>query len=79
MSDLYTKTFPCIIHREFFSIKIENFIGKIWLSLMFAQNINCGYTLELPRRGGSNEHLQSIFWCKNKKNIFTPAYPSFAI
>ena len=26
-----------------------------------AQNINCGYSLELPRRGGSNEYPQSIF------------------
>ena len=26
-----------------------------------AQNIDCGYALELPRRGGSNEYLQSMF------------------
>ena len=35
----------------------------------FAQNIDCGYTLEPPRRGGSNEYPQSMFWSKNKKNI----------
>ena len=35
--------------------------------------------LEPPRRGGSNEYPQSIFWSKNKKNRYTPAYPSFAI
>ena len=35
---------------------------------MFAQNIDCGYTLEPPpRRGGSNEYPQSMFWNKNKK------------
>ena len=28
----------------------------------FAQNIDCGYTLEPPRRGGSNEYTQSMFW-----------------
>ena len=26
-----------------------------------AQNIDCGYSLEPPRRGGSNEYQQSIF------------------
>ena len=46
---------------------------------MFAQNIDCGYTLEPPRRGGSNEYPQSMFWSKHKKNRYTPAYPSFAI
>ena len=43
---------------------------------MFAQNIDRGYTLE---RGGSNEYPQSMFWIKNKKNRYTPAYPSFTI
>ena len=47
--------------------------------LIFAQNIDCGYTLEPPCRGGSNECPQSIFWNKNKKNRYTPAYSSFAI
>ena len=35
--------------------------------------------LEPPRRGGSNEYTQSMFWSKIKKNRYTPAYPSFAI
>ena len=34
--------------------------------LIFAQNIDCGYTLE----GGSNEHPQSMFWSKNKKKVY---------
>ena len=34
--------------------------------------------LEPPRRGGSNEYTQSMFWIKNKKNRYTPANPSFA-
>ena len=29
--------------------------------LIFAQNIDRGYTLEPPRRGGSNEYPQSMF------------------
>ena len=47
--------------------------------LIFAQNIDCGYTSEPPRPGGSNEYPQSMFWSKNKKNRYTPAYPSFTI
>ena len=27
-----------------------------------AQNIDCGYSLEPPRRGGSNEYPQSMFF-----------------
>ena len=42
-------------------------------------NIDCGYTLEPPRRGGSYGYPQSVFWSKNKKKRYTPAYPSFAI
>ena len=29
--------------------------------LIFAQNIDCGYSLEPLRRGGSNEYPQSMF------------------
>ena len=61
-------------------VKIEKFQHKILdIFLIFAQNIDCGYTLEPPRRGGSNEYPQSMFWSKNKKNRYTPAYPSFTI
>ena len=61
-------------------VKNENFLLKIFdIFLIFAQSIDCGYTLEPPRRGGSNEYPQSMFWSKNKKNRYTPAYPSFAI
>ena len=41
--------------------------------------IDCGYTIEPPRRGGSNEYPQYMFWSKNKKNRYTPAYHNFAI
>ena len=30
-------------------------------------------------RGSSNEYPQSMFWSKNKKNRYTPAYLSFDI
>ena len=29
-----------------------------------AQNIDCWYSLEPPRRGGSNEYQQMMFWAK---------------
>ena len=41
---------------------------------IFAPNIDCGYTLELPRRGGSNEYPNSMFWSKNKKKIVIPLH-----
>ena len=75
-----TKTCPCNIQRFFLALKIEKFLLKNSdIFLIFAQNIDCGYTLEPPRRGGSNEYPQSMFWSKNKKNGFTPAYHSFSI
>ena len=43
--------------------------------LIFAQNIDCGYMLEPPRRGGSNEYPQSMFWIRNKKKMLTPSHP----
>ena len=48
-------------------------IDLFFIFLIFAQNIDCGYTFEPPRRGGSNEYPQSMFWSKNKKNRYTPA------
>ena len=50
------------IYRDFLALKIENFqLINFDIFLIFAQNINCGYTLEPPRRGGSNEYPQSMF------------------
>ena len=44
-----------------------------------AQNIDCGYSLEPPRWGGSNEYPQSMFWVEIRKIIYTPVNPSFTI
>ena len=41
-----------------------------------AQNIDCGYSLEPPRRGGSNEYPQSMFLRRNRKNVY-PCKPQF--
>ena len=42
-----------------------------------AQNIDCGYSLELPRRGGSNEYPQSMILSRNKKINVYPCKPQF--
>ena len=49
--------------------KTEN--SQIKISVIFhisAENIDCGYSLELPWQGGSNEYPQSMFWSLNKKS-----------
>ena len=52
----------------------ENFTTKkkkkIWdknsdIFHISVQNIDCGYSLEPPRRGGSNEYPQSMFLSRN--------------
>ena len=65
---------------------IEIFTSKKWkfsdkkktdIFRIYAQNINCGYSLEPPRWGGSNEYPQSMFLSGNKKNKNTPVNPNF--
>ena len=53
-------------------MKIFSGISFYIFLIQFAENIDCGYTLEPPRRGGSNEYPQFMFWSKNKKNRYTP-------
>ena len=68
-----------MIYSNFFRSKIDNFQRKIFdIFLFFAQNIDCGYTLEAPRRGGSNEYPQSMFWSKNKE-IDIPLHTPFLL
>ena len=66
-------------YTEIFKVvKNEKFQQKIFdIILIFAQNIDCGYMLEPPQRGGSNEYPQSMFWRKNKKFMYTPVNPQF--
>ena len=53
---------PIKIYRQFFHPKNENFKIKIFdIFLISAQNIDYGYSLEPPHRGGSNEYPQSMF------------------
>ena len=58
--------------------KNENFqIKNSDIFHISAQNIDCGYSLEPPRSGGSNEYPQSMSLSRNKKNNVYPCKPQF--
>ena len=51
--------------------KTENFqIKKLYIFHISAQNIDCGYSLEPPRCGGSNEYHNLCFWVEIRIFIF---------
>ena len=83
---------PCYIHNGVIIItKIslfkytENFTNKkrkfsdkkFWYFIFLPKTIDCGYLLELPRWGSSNEFPQSMFLSRNKKNNVYPCKPQF--
>ena len=64
---------------------IENLTSKNWkfsdkknsdIFHISSKNVYCEYSLEPPRRGGSNEYPQSMFLSRNKKNVY-PCKPQF--
>ena len=58
-----TKTCPCNVYPlkpHFYIVKL-GYAGLYLFYLILLQNIDCGYSLELPRRGGSNVYPQSMF------------------
>ena len=65
-------------HRDKANNVVPNIVN-MYNFLIFAQNIDCGYTLEPPHRCGSNEYPQSMFSSKNKKIMNTPVNPIFSI
>ena len=70
---------PIQIYRKFHLQKTEIFQVKNsdFFFHISAQNIDCGCSLEPPRRGGSNEYPQSMFLSRNKKNNVYPCKPQF--
>ena len=61
----------------------ENFTTKNWRFSdknsdihISAENIDCGYSLEPPHWGSSNEYPQSMFLAKKKNNVY-PCKPKF--
>ena len=61
-------TFRCNIDEILVKLQIRRDIYIIF-SLFLSENICCGYSLEAPHRGASNEYPQHMFLCRNKKNI----------
>ena len=55
------------------------FTGVYIIFHISAQNIDCGYSLEPPRRCGSNEYPQSMFLSRHKKTIRFFFYLKFFI
>ena len=50
--------------KPHFYIAKLGFTGVYIILLFLLKNIDCGYSLEPPRRGGSNEYPQSMFWAE---------------
>ena len=59
--------------KENFKIKISDIVH------IPAQTIDCWYSVEPPRRGGSKEYPRSMFWAQIRTIMYTPINPSFTI
>ena len=71
---------PIQIYRKFHPKKTENFqIKNSDIFHISAQNIDCGYSLEPPQRGGSNEYPQSMFCAEIRKILYIHVNPSFTV
>ena len=57
------------IKTHFYKVKL-GFTGVYIIFLISAKNIECGYSLEPPRRAGSNGYPQSMFCAEIWKKIF---------
>ena len=62
---------------ENFTTKNCKFSDKNDIFHISAQKIGCGYSLEPPFRGGSNEYPQSMFLSRSMKNNVYPCKPQF--
>ena len=75
---LHYQNTPIQIYRKFHLHKLKIFRWKNSdIFPISAQNLDCGYSLEPPRRGGSNEYPQSMFLSGKKKNNMYPRKPQF--
>ena len=77
---LHHENTPIQIYGKFHIQKTENFqLKNSDIFHISAQNIDCGYSLEPPRRGGSNEYPQPMSYAVIRKIMYTPVNPSFTI
>ena len=69
---------PIQIYRKFHLQKLKKFqIKNSDIFHISAQNIDCGYSLEPPSQGSSNEYPQSMFLSRNRKNNVYPCKTQF--
>ena len=47
---------------HFYTVKLE--FTRVYIFLFLLKNIDCVYSFVPPRRGGSNEYPQSMFWAE---------------
>ena len=74
---LHYENMPIHIYRKFHLQKLIFFLdNNSDIFHISSQNIDCGYSLEPPRWGGSNEYPQYMFLSRNKNNN---VYPCFTI
>ena len=66
------KIYPKYLDRLYIAlVKALFFNPKVLIFFLFLhENICCGYSLETPRWGASNEYPQHTFSWRNKKNIY---------
>ena len=67
------KTCPCYIYplEPHFYIAKLGYAGVYLFFLFLLQNIDCGYSLEPPRQGGSNVYPQFMFSAKKTEKYQT--------
>ena len=77
-SDNHYENTPIQIYGKFHLQKLKIFqIKNSDIFHISAQNIDCGYSVEPPLRGGSNEYPSSMFLSRNKTNNEYPCKPHF--
>ena len=54
---------------HFYKVKL-GFRGVDIIFLISTKNLHCGYSLEPPQRGGSNEYPQSMFRAEKYQSFF---------
>ena len=71
---------PIQICWEYYHQKMSTFRWKKSGSFhISSQNIDHGYLLEPPQRGGSNDTNNLCFWAEIRKLMCTPVNPSFIV
>ena len=62
----YYENTPIQIYRKFHHYKLKVSDKNSDIFHISAQNIDCGYSLEPPYRGGSNKYTQSMFFSRKR-------------